>query len=92
MELTRTVKVTITHSELLNFFVDAVAGHAQASEGKQRTLWQALAFLIGITAKETVKKANQTARQKGQETITLAEFRKWLPEAFSQFAKEALAE
>jgi hypothetical protein len=86
----RLVKVTISEAELLNFFVASLKPDARASEGQERTFYHALSHLVGISDVEAVKRANKQARSEGLPTITVAKFRKWLPQVFSQFAAFAL--
>lgn len=52
------------------------------------TLTWALSYLIGITDVEAIKIANARAKEHGQPTITVTQFREWLPTALSEVFAE----
>ncbi len=91
-KLTRTVKVTISNRELLDFLVAALWRVAQASEGKKRTFYYALGHLVGITDVEAVRLGNKRAKKKGLPTMTVTQFREMLPQVLSDFAASVLNE
>jgi len=86
MDITRDVRVTVTirSEELLRCIVRAISPDASASDGKQRTLYLALSYLVGVSDIDAVKTANSVARDRGLPTIRVEEFRKWLPGVLSQ--------
>ena len=91
-ELTRTVKVTISDNELLNFLVTALWRMVQTSERQERTFYYALGHLVGITDVEAIRLGNEKAKDEGLPAITVAQFRKMLSQALSDFAASVLNE
>lgn len=86
--VTRTVRVTVDNATLLNLFVNAIYGDANAATGKQQTFYRALSSLVGISDVDAVKRANRDAKK--WDRITVAEFRCWLPTVFAEFARAML--
>lgn len=74
----------------MQFFIDALAPDAKASEGRERTLYLAPSWLVNRTDVQAVAIANRDARNHARETITTDEFRKWLPTVFSAFAGKVI--
>ncbi len=89
MEITKRVAVTIAEEELVGLVVKALYPPAMETMGRERTLYRALAHLVGLTDVEAVKEANYLAKHSpGGTAITTDDFRKWLPQVLSKaFAK-----
>lgn len=85
----RIVEVTIDGKTLFTLFANAVWGDAKVATGKDRTFYEAMGSLVGISDVEAVRKANGNALDK-EAHITTDEFRKWLPTVFSEFARAML--
>jgi len=89
--VTRTVKVTISNTEILMFFVRAVSGDAKNARdsrdatAKEWVCYKALGHLVGISDTDAVKIANAGAKKENR--ITTEEFRRWLPTVFAEFAR-----
>ncbi len=89
MEITKRVTVTIADKELVGLVVKALYPPAMGVAGCERTLYRALAHLVGMADVEAVKEANRLAKYSPHEpSITTREFRVWLPQVLSAaFAK-----
>lgn len=86
--ITRTIEVD--NAALFNLFISAVYGDAKKSTGKDRTLYQALGSLVGISDNNAVALANSGVEK--EDRITVTEFRRWLPTVFAEFARVILEE
>lgn len=63
---------------------------AHTAVGSKYTMLSALSQLPGKTAVEAVKIANKYARQDGRPTVTITEFKTWLPEFLSKYFAQKL--
>ena len=71
------VEVEITDRELLMGFVERLRPLADEAGGTTATLYYALSYLVGLTAREAVGLANNKARRDELPLITVKEFRRW---------------
>jgi len=85
---TITKTVTISNTQIFNMFVNAIYGDARDATGKNRTLYRAFGYLVGISDVDAVEAANKDAEKENQITVTA--FRKWLPTVFAEFARAML--
>lgn len=88
--ITQTVRIKIDNPTLLGLFVQAVYGDAKKATGKDQTLYKAFGYLVGIADADAVKMANNRRLKPEENRITVAEFRRWLPTVFSEFAQAVL--
>ena len=89
--VTRMIEIEIDNATLLSLFVEAVYSDAKDSTGKDRTLYRALGYLVGISDVEAVKMANSLAAEK-ENHVTTKKFRHWLPTVFAEFARVTMME
>lgn len=89
MAFTKTVTVEVSNRELVGELVSALYPKAKGAQGKERTLYYALASLIGCPDVEAVRIANRQADKDGLPHISTTEFRRWIPivlsETFAEF-------
>lgn len=84
------VTLEIPDRDVLQWFIDLVAGGREIATGKERTLYAALGYLIGVTVGDAVKAANRWAKLHGFPAVTVTEFYKWFPAMFSVFAGKVI--
>ena len=88
MNVTKWVTVEIPEEKLIGLVVDALYSMYHGAKDHEKTLYIALANLVGGTDAEAVEIANHEAMNKGDPTITTDEFRRWLPQVLTEaFAK-----
>lgn len=87
--VTRMIEIEIDNVTLLSLFVEAVYSDAKDSTDKDRTLYRALGYLVGISDVEAVKMANSLTAEK-ENHVTTKEFQRWLPIVFAEFARAML--
>lgn len=87
-EMTKTIRVTIDSNQFTDLLVAALFGHARSAADGEYTCFRALGCLVGVSDVEAVRMANKEAKITGHPTITVAEFRKWLPALLSSIFEE----
>jgi len=90
MQLTKTVTITIENRELIGLLVAALNPKARESTDRTRTLFSALGNLPGYSDVEAVSMANCEVDSHKLPTITVDEFRRWLPQILSETFAEFL--
>ncbi len=89
MNVTEWATVEIPKEKLIGLVVDALY-HMYTRSSEDKTLYRALANLVGKTDVEAVLIANRAARKKKTETITTEQFRRWLPQVLTEAFAELL--
>jgi hypothetical protein len=83
MQIMKQVTVTIKDKEIIGMLVDFLRERARDSTDEQRTMYYAIACLIGVPDVEAVKRANRWADEHNHPRVTVDEFRCWLPNVLS---------
>lgn len=85
MEIRRNITITISDNELLQLLVQALCPTEQQKDDvKEGVFFIALGHLVGRSDVKAVKKANYIAKATHKTSITVEEFRRWLPKILSE--------